>query len=86
MKYIITLFSSLFLIGNALAWCDETTIQSINGGGEIIITTDGDIYRVSLMDKSTAALWLPGDDILVCDDDEIINKDEGEKIYVEKVE
>jgi hypothetical protein len=61
--------------------CEDDTIQSVSDDGSIIILYSGATYAVHPADQSDTMSWVPADDVLVCNDGElIINKDEnGEK-------
>lgn len=80
-KLICACFFVCLAVGLAQA-CEDESIESVSSDGEIIIMISGAVYRVDLADQVDTALWLPADDVLVCDS-QIINKDEnGEKASV----
>jgi hypothetical protein len=64
--------------------CDKDSIASVTDDGAIIVMISGAVFRVNLVDQVDTALWLPADDVLVCDGDtELINVDEnGERASV----
>jgi hypothetical protein len=67
----------------AFASCDEDTLQTVSDGGEVLVMQSGHTYKVLGGDTVDTQLWLALDDVLVCDDDQVINKDEsGEKASV----
>lgn len=72
--------------GNAMAdSCDEDTIKSVSSDGSILVMISGAVYEVDSVNRVDTQIWLPSDDVLICDD-EIINKDEnGEKASVKKL-
>lgn len=97
MKRMMACLVSLII--SALLWsatvyasdCDDDTIRSVTGDGEIIVTSSGHVYDVMAGDEIDSALWLPISDILICEHVvryhgrlvvyyEIINTDEGEKV------
>jgi hypothetical protein len=83
---VLILAATFGIAQPAIASCEQDAIQSVSAGGEVIVTMSGEVYRVDAGDQSDAALWLPADDVLICDDDEIINPDEnGEKVSVSRV-
>ncbi len=66
--------------------CDDESIQSVSDDGSIIIMISGAVFQVNPVDQVDTALWLAADDVLVCDDDKIINKDEnGETASVRRL-
>lgn len=74
---------SLWAVGPAAASCEEATIDTVSEDGDLIVLSSGEAYDVMAGDDVTASVWLSGQDVLVCDDDTIINKDEnGEKVEV----
>jgi hypothetical protein len=42
----------------------------------------GGVYEVEPDDTPDMALWNAGDDVLVCGDEEMINKDNGDRVHV----
>lgn len=62
--------------------CDEETIRSVTRGGSVIVLESGGMYQVDPGDAPDTALWNAGDGILLCGDDEMINKDNGGKASV----
>ena len=74
--------AALAFAAPALAACDEDSLETVSGDGDILIMQSGHIYRVGSGDTVDTQLWVSGDDVLICDD-EMINKDErGEKASV----
>jgi hypothetical protein len=66
--------------------CDDESIQSVSDDGSIIIMISGTVFQVNPVDQVDTALWLAADDVLVCDDEKIINKDEnGETASVRRL-
>ena len=77
--------------------CDDDSIQEVSESGEIVIMISGHVYEVLAGDTVDAALWLPADDVLICETTliykgkayllyEIINPDEsGEKVAARKL-
>jgi cyanophycinase-like exopeptidase len=60
----------------AFAACDEDSIDTVSEDGETIILSSGAVYQVDVSDQVDVASWLPGEDVLVCNDAVIVNKDE----------
>jgi hypothetical protein len=70
-------------VPQARASCDEEDIDTVSSDGKIIELTDSTVWRS--LDPATSSTWLPAETVLVCNDDEMINKDEnGEKVDVVK--
>ena len=64
--------------------CDEDSITDVASDGETLIMLSGHVYRVDTGDAVDSSLWLPAEEVLVCEGSygvEIINKDSsGEKV------
>lgn len=73
------------LCGVARADCESgNSIQTKNDDGTILTLTDGSTWRVIGGGEVDSQLWMEGEDVLVCDDGTIINKDEeNEQVSVE---
>ena len=55
--------------------CDEETIRNVTRSGSIIVLDSGGVYEVAPDDTPDTALWNAGDDVLLCGDENMINKD-----------
>ena len=55
--------------------CDEETIRGVARGGSVVVLELGGFYKVEPDGISDTALWNAGDDVLVCGDKKMINKD-----------
>lgn len=53
--------------------------------GASFILDSGGVYKVAPDDTSDTALWSAGDGVLLCSDEEMINKDNGDKVHVTPV-
>ena len=62
--------------------CNEETIRGVVRGGSVIVLDSGGVYKVEPEDTSDTALWNAGDDVLVCGDEKMINKENGDKVHV----
>lgn len=62
--------------------CDEETIRSVARGGSVVVLDSGGVYEVEPDDTPDTALWNAGDSVLVCGDEEMTNKDNGDKVHV----
>jgi hypothetical protein len=62
---------------------DEDSIKSVSDDGAIIEMRPGTVFRVDdPVDQIITRLWLPADNVLICSEAEIINKDEnGEQAF-----
>jgi hypothetical protein len=70
MKRLIALLALCFAcVGQAQAYedCSTETIDSVSSDGSVVELLDGDKFLVSEIDRIDSALWLPTDDIVVCD-------------------
>ena len=77
MGRIVTILMLACLVAQqAFAACDEDSIDTVSEDGETIILSSGAVYQVDVSDQVDVASWLPGEDVLVCNDAVIINKDE----------
>jgi hypothetical protein len=66
--------------------CEEDTIETVSSDGSVLIMISGATYKVDDADQVDTELWLAVDDVLICDDEEIINTDEdSEKASVERI-
>jgi hypothetical protein len=72
--------------GAAAASCEDDSILSVSSDGAILRMLSGDVFEVDPLDRVDTALWLPTEDVVVCDDEFVINKDEnGEKAGVTRL-
>ena len=62
--------------------CDEETIRRVLRGGSVVVLDSGGVYEVAPDDTLDTALWNAGDSVLVCGDEKMINKDNGDKVHV----
>lgn len=71
---------------SAFASCESESIKSKSEDGRILVMLDGSVWEVDEADRVDSALWLPTDDVLICDDDTIINTDENaEKVDAKRI-
>lgn len=54
-------------------------VESVSSNGEVVRLEDGSVWRVSAADISDTLLWLPTEDISVCDG-RLINTDSGDAV------
>ena len=77
---------ALILSSPVFAQCEDDSIESVSSDGSIIIMISGEVFRVSPVDQADSAVWLPADDVLICNDAEIINTGEnGERVAVTRL-
>lgn len=85
-KLMVALVLSLVSTAAMAKDCEDDSIQSVSESGDVIIMESGAEYQVDAADQVDTRLWQTGDDVIVCDDDEIVNKDEsGETASVSKI-
>ena len=84
MRRVLVALSLLIVMSlPVLASCDEEDIDTVAKDGEIIVLTDGSAWRSD--NPATSSTWLSADSVLVCNDTEMINKDEdGERVGITK--
>ena len=62
-------------------WCEDGHwISSVINSGEFIVLEDGSVWQVDVIDRIDAGLWLPFENVIICNESIIINIDNGEKI------
>jgi hypothetical protein len=84
LKIILAITPFMFGLSHASS-CNQESIRNKSDDGGVLILTDGTVWEVDAVDRVDSALWMTGDDVLVCDD-YIINTDEnGEKVDVRRL-
>jgi hypothetical protein len=63
---------------------DGHWVQSVSGGGAIVVLEDSSVWEVDLIDKIDTMLWLPTEEVLVCGST-LINTDNGDKIHATRL-
>lgn len=77
MKKIAMLLGLFAISMGALADCESGHwLQTKNDDGTILTLEDGSVWRVTGGGEVDSQLWLDADELLVCDDGTMINKDE----------
>ena len=71
---------------NAFAYCESDTIKSRSPDGAIITLESGSTWEVDSADRADSSLWLPLDDVIMCDDSKMIHKDDSEEVDVTQVQ
>lgn len=72
-------------VGSSTSDCENGHwISSVSSGGEIIILEDGSVWEVVSIDTIYTSLWLPTEDIIICNDT-MINTNNGEKVGVTRL-
>jgi hypothetical protein len=82
MKRLLLVAAATFISPVHAGGCDEETIRRIAREGSVVVLDSGGIYEVKPDDTPDTALWNAGDDVLVCGDAKMINKDNGDKVHV----
>ncbi|MGC2456466.1 MAG: hypothetical protein WA435_00525 [Gallionellaceae bacterium] len=86
-KVILMVFLAIISSSAVAEDCEEDSIQTVSSDGSVLIMLSGAVYQVDESDQVDTQLWLAADDVLICDDEEIINKDESaEKASVKRLE
>jgi hypothetical protein len=75
MKRILLVAAATFITPVHAGECGEETIRSVGRGGSVVILDSGGVYEDTV-------LWNAGDDVLLCGDEKMINKDNGDKVHV----
>jgi hypothetical protein len=82
MKRLLLIAAAPFIAPVHAGGCDEETIRSVTRGGSVVVLDSGGVYEVAPDDTSETVLWNAGDNVRVCSDAKMINKDNGDKVYV----
>jgi hypothetical protein len=82
MKRLLLVAAAAFVSPVHAGGCDEETIRRVARGGSVVILDSGAVYEVEPEDSPDTALWNAGDDVLVCGDEKMINKENGDKVHV----
>ena len=85
MKRLLLVAAAAFISPVHAGGCDEETIRSVARGGSVVVLDSGGIYKVEPDGISDTLLWNAGDDVLVCGDEKMINKDNGDKVHVTRM-
>lgn len=85
VKKILMLFGLFVISTGVMANCESGHwLQTKNDDGTILTLEDGSVWRVTGGGEVDSQLWLDADELLVCDDGTMINKDEdNEQVDVE---
>lgn len=84
MRCVVAAVFGLLFLSPALACEDGHWLQENLADGKILELEDGTLWKVAAFDAITTQLWLPTDEILVCDD-KLIHVDDGEAVSVVEV-
>ncbi|KTD14767.1 hypothetical protein Lgra_0470 [Legionella gratiana] len=79
MKKLLIIFSMYTFSTSILACESGHWIKSKSSDGSVIVLEDNSVWEVDSIDTIDSALWLPIENIVVCDD-ELINSDNGDKV------
>lgn len=76
---------TIFLSAQSFAYCEPDYINRKTSDGSVIILSSGVAWEINSAGRINTSLWLPGEEVFVCDDDSIINKSNGDKVYARKI-
>ncbi len=79
---ILLVMAGVSLAAPVRAACESDSIETISQDGDLIVLLSGQTYDVAAEDQATAALWLEGEDVLVCRETMINKTENNEKIKV----
>jgi hypothetical protein len=82
MKRLMLVAAATFITPVNAGGCDEEMIRGITGRGSVVALDSGGVYEVEPDDTPDTALWNAGDHVLVCGDEKMIIKDNGDKAHV----
>ena len=83
LKLIITI--SLLSSSITYASCESGHwLKSKTFDGSIVILEDGSVWEISLLDKLNTTLWIPMDDIIVCNR-KLINTDDNTAVGAKRI-
>jgi hypothetical protein len=95
--YLLATATAGMIASHAQArYCKDDTLQNKSEDGSILIMMSGAVYEVLAGDDIDSELWLPPEEVLICDAPvlyqgrtvmlyEIINTDEGEKVGAQRL-
>lgn len=67
-RTLLVSLSWLLMFGHASARnCDDDSIQEVSESGEIIVMLSGQVFQVLAGDEVDSSLWLPAEDVLICE-------------------
>ena len=72
--FVLSLFSIPVLACESGHW-----IKSKSSDCSVIVLEDNSVWEIDSIDRIDSTLWLPIENIVVCDD-ELINSDTGDKV------
>jgi len=82
MKRLLLVAAATLITSAHAGRCNEETIRGVVRGGSVIVLDSGGVYEVAPDDTPDTVLWNAGDDVLVCGDEKMINKENGDKVHV----
>ena len=82
MKRLLFVAAATFIGPVHAGGCDEETIGRVERGGSVVVLDSGGVYEVAPDDTPDTVLWNAGDDVLLCGDERMINKGNGDKVHV----
>lgn len=79
MKKLLIIFAISLLSTPILACESGHWIKSKSSDGSVVVLEDNSVWEIDSIDRIDSTLWLPIENIVVCDD-ELINSDTGDKV------
>lgn len=74
-----------FWIGNAVANCENDILISKTPDSSVLTLSTNGSWEIDFLDRANLNLWLPMDDIQVCDGNSLILKKNGQKVSAQKI-
>lgn len=79
MKKLL-IICSMYMLSNPIFACEPGHwIKSKSSDGSVVVLEDNSVWEVDSIDRINSTLWLPFENMIVCDD-ELINSDTGDKV------
>jgi hypothetical protein len=69
---------------SAATCTDGHWVQSVTGDGQLLVLEDRSVWEIDPVDAIITMLWLPTQNVLVCDN-KIINSDDGEAVRANRL-
>lgn len=72
-KYsFLLLLAMTFSLNNSFAYCENDFITNKSSDGSVLFLSSGTSWEVDSVDRVNSVLWLPSDDVILCDDSTIM--------------
>jgi hypothetical protein len=80
--FLIIFISSLFVVSSAFALCEKHCILSRDDGGKLITLDDGTKWEVLHGDEINSNTWPLSDEVLLCNDNELVHPQDDDHVWV----